>query len=162
MRLFSVDGGHAADITASDLTLAEASLCPGGRVILDDYFTIWQSVSEGASRYLCSGASKLDAGHTYVGNKFMITKTRSDRALPAQRITKRCATLAQPGHVDDATSEPCSACRVVVRCGRSSNCRDRALERYRLADTGLMQKTMEIKGATAKPGSPWRSRRRVH
>jgi hypothetical protein len=75
VRLFSVDGGHTADITASDLALAEGSLCPGGIVILDDYFNeSWPGVSEGAARYLSSGASKL-VPVAIGGNKFMLTNS---------------------------------------------------------------------------------------
>ena len=75
VRLFSVDGGHTADITASDLALAEGSLCPGGIVILDDYFNeSWPGVSEGAARYLSSGASQL-VPVAIGGNKFMLTNS---------------------------------------------------------------------------------------
>ena len=75
VRLFSVDGGHTADITASDLALAEGSLCAGGIVILDDYFNeSWPGVSEGAARYLSSGASKL-VPVAIGGNKFIFTNS---------------------------------------------------------------------------------------
>jgi hypothetical protein len=55
VRLFSVDGGHTAEITASDLCLAESTLARGGLVILDDFFNeAWPAVAEGACRYLFS------------------------------------------------------------------------------------------------------------
>jgi len=73
VRMFSVDGGHTADITASDLALAEASLCPGGIVILDDYFNPeWPGVSEGAARYLGSRSSTL-VPVAIGGNKFIFS-----------------------------------------------------------------------------------------
>lgn len=75
VRLFSVDGGHTAEITASDMALAEASLCDGGILILDDFFNqSWPGVSEGAVRYLASGASKL-VPIFIGGNKFAFTNS---------------------------------------------------------------------------------------
>ncbi len=51
-RLFSVDGGHTAGITAHDLATAENSLAPGGIVILDDCFNeSWPDVAVGTVRY---------------------------------------------------------------------------------------------------------------
>jgi hypothetical protein len=47
--VFSVDGGHTAEITESDLRLAASSLSDGGLVILDDCFNeAWPAVAEGA------------------------------------------------------------------------------------------------------------------
>jgi len=52
-RLFSVDGGHSAENTYYDITLACAALATGGIVILDDYFNQnWPAVSEGAMRFM--------------------------------------------------------------------------------------------------------------
>jgi Methyltransferase domain len=96
VRLFSVDGGHTADITASDLALAEGSLCPGGIVILDDYFNeAWPGVSEGAARYLGGGNSKL-VPVAIGGNKFILTNStelaatyrEALRALPDGYVVK--------------------------------------------------------------------------
>jgi hypothetical protein len=51
-RLFSLDGGHSAAVTAHDLGLAEAALAPGGIIILDDYFNeTWPEVSAGTVKY---------------------------------------------------------------------------------------------------------------
>ena len=104
VRLFSVDGGHTADITASDLALAEGSLCPGGIVILDDYFNeSWPGVSEGAARYLSSGASKL-VPVAIGGNKFMLTNSaglaakyrEALRALPDRYVVTDQITFGMP------------------------------------------------------------------
>lgn len=47
-RLFSIDGGHTAEITAHDLSTAEGALAEGGIVILDDCFNeAWPGVSDG-------------------------------------------------------------------------------------------------------------------
>ncbi len=52
-RLFSIDGGHTADITYSDLVLAVSTICEGGVIIIDDYFNeAWPGVSEGVIRYM--------------------------------------------------------------------------------------------------------------
>ncbi|HEX2542784.1 MAG TPA: class I SAM-dependent methyltransferase [Caldimonas sp.] len=71
VRLFSVDGGHTADITANDLALADAVLGRGGLVILDDFFNeAWPGVAEGASRYLSSPRCRL-VPVAIGGNKFI-------------------------------------------------------------------------------------------
>ncbi len=83
VRIFSVDGGHTADITASDLSVAEASLCDGGLLILDDFFNEeWPGVAEGTSRHLLSGKSKL-VPVAIGGNKFIFTN-RSEFAAQYQ------------------------------------------------------------------------------
>jgi hypothetical protein len=52
-RLFSVDGGHTADITFSDLRLAAESIQAGGLIVLDDFFNeSWPGVAEGTCRYM--------------------------------------------------------------------------------------------------------------
>lgn len=51
-RLFSIDGGHTAEITAHDLATAEGALAQGGIIILDDCFNEeWPGVSDGVQRY---------------------------------------------------------------------------------------------------------------
>ena len=54
-RLFSVDGGHTAGITAHDLRIASEALEPTGLLILDDYFNgAWPGVSEGTCRFMAT------------------------------------------------------------------------------------------------------------
>ena len=133
VRLFSVDGGHTADITASDLALAEASLCPGGLVILDDYFNeSWPGVSEGASRYLSSGVSKL-VPVAIGGNKFMLTN--SDEL--AAKYREALWTLPDSHVVTDQTVFGMPV--VVVRANVVT-------VKDRLANTGLWK---QIKGTAA-------------
>lgn len=56
-RIFSIDGGHTASITANDLAIAETGLAPGGVVIVDDYFNPeFPEVSEGVNAYLLGGS----------------------------------------------------------------------------------------------------------
>lgn len=54
-RMFSVDGGHTAEITRHDLTLAEACVGDGGIVVLDDMLNgHWLGVLTGTASYLLS------------------------------------------------------------------------------------------------------------
>ena len=51
-RLFSIDGGHTAELTEHDLGTAAGALTHGGLLILDDYFNEqWPGVSEGTTRF---------------------------------------------------------------------------------------------------------------
>jgi hypothetical protein len=53
VRLFSIDGGHTAEITYNDLEIARQSLSTGGVIIIDDYFNSdWPGVSEGVVKFL--------------------------------------------------------------------------------------------------------------
>jgi len=80
-RLFSVDGGHTAAITESDLTIASESLVDGGLLILDDYFNqAWPGVSEGTNRFLSSSPTLVPIGSGH-GKMYFTT---SDHA-PAYR-----------------------------------------------------------------------------
>jgi len=52
-RLFSVDGGHTAEIAYHDLCVATGSSCPGGLVIVDDYLSAeWPGVTEGVAQFM--------------------------------------------------------------------------------------------------------------
>jgi hypothetical protein len=52
-RMFSVDGGHSAEIVESDMRLAAESLCEGGIIIADDVFNEqWPEVCVGTLHYL--------------------------------------------------------------------------------------------------------------
>jgi hypothetical protein len=133
MRLFSVDGGHTADITASDLALAEASLCPGGIVILDDYFNqAWPGVSEGAARYLGSGTSTL-VPVAIGGNKFIFT----NRTELAGRYREALCELPDNYVVKDQTAFDRPVIVVQGRDGRLTT---------RLASTALWRR---IRGTPA-------------
>ena len=72
-RLFSVDGGHTAEITFHDLQLASSVLCKGGLVILDDFFNeAWPGVSEGCMRFMLAHPGALVPVAIF-GNKFVFT-----------------------------------------------------------------------------------------
>lgn len=98
VRIFSVDGGHTPDITASDMALAEATLSPGGLLILDDFFNPqWPGVAEGATRYLISGVSRL-APVCIGGNKFIFTTDAASAAAyrAALSVLRGCAVKELP------------------------------------------------------------------
>lgn len=73
-RIFSVDGGHTAECTYNDLTLAADATQPGSLVILDDYFNpFWPAVSEGAVQFLTEHKDELQP--VYIGaNKFIFAR----------------------------------------------------------------------------------------
>jgi SAM-dependent methyltransferase len=79
-RLFSVDGGHTAQITESDLALVSRVLVPGGILVLDDYFNEeWPGVSEGTNRFF---ANRNANGSPLIpfaigGNKLLFTTDRA-------------------------------------------------------------------------------------
>jgi hypothetical protein len=51
-RLISIDGGHTAAITASDLAISEGALAKGGIIILDDCFNQdWPGVMDGVHQH---------------------------------------------------------------------------------------------------------------
>lgn len=60
VRLFSIDGGHTAQVTYHDMELADDVLADEGVIILDDYFNAeWPGVSEGALRFFTGHAHAL-------------------------------------------------------------------------------------------------------
>jgi len=59
--IFSVDGGHTAELTRNDLRLAHDSLRGGGLAILDDYFNpAWPGVSEGTCGFMATDNRHLE------------------------------------------------------------------------------------------------------
>jgi hypothetical protein len=70
LRLFSVDGGHGAEVTYNDMRLALETTRQGALIVLDDYFNSgWPGVSEGACQFMREqrGFSPV----LIVGNKFI-------------------------------------------------------------------------------------------
>jgi len=94
LRLFSIDGGHTAEITANDFALAAASLAPGGIVILDDYFQpAWPGVSEGTNRFFSSHPESL-IPFAISANKLLITNS-AERAHYYREALVEAALSAQ-------------------------------------------------------------------
>ena len=56
IRFFSIDGSHTRQATLNDLRIAEATLCEGGLVVLDDVLSShWLGVISGLFDYLAGG-----------------------------------------------------------------------------------------------------------
>ncbi len=80
VRLFSVDGGHAAEITMNDLWIADRVLTDDGILILDDAFnTMWPGVGEGMHNYLRHPQCEL-IPFGIVANKTLFTKSEAAAA----------------------------------------------------------------------------------
>lgn len=61
-RMFSVDGGHTADVARNDLQIAERTIVEGGVVILDDVLNRhWLGVISGLFDYWHAGGSLVPA-----------------------------------------------------------------------------------------------------
>jgi hypothetical protein len=82
-RLFSVDGGHTADITAHDLRIASGALEEGGLMILDDYFNgAWPGVSEGTCRFMATSPDLEAIGSGF--NKMFFARPEAAEAYRQQ------------------------------------------------------------------------------
>ncbi len=89
VRVFSIDGGHTADVVENDFAIADASLCDAGVVISDDYFDSgYPGVSEGTARFLL--------GHPQALCPFAIGDSRMFLCRPAFAETYRRALAASP------------------------------------------------------------------
>jgi hypothetical protein len=75
VRFFSIDGGHTEGLTENDLRLAEASICEGGIVALDDIMHYgFCGVMSGLAKYKYSGG-KLKA-FALVPNKLFLSDSQ--------------------------------------------------------------------------------------
>ena len=90
-RLFSVDGGHTAEITRNDLRLARDSICEGGVVILDDYFNSqWPGVSEGTCRFMSAERGTL-VPVAITSNKFFFSNSEQAASVYRSRLLRQHA-----------------------------------------------------------------------
>lgn len=87
LKLFSVDGGHTAQITCHDLMTACNSICDGGVIILDDYFNEeWPGVSEGTNRFFAVNKDSNLAPFVIGGDKvFFTNKAYADKYMDILR-----------------------------------------------------------------------------
>jgi hypothetical protein len=75
IRLFSIDGGHTADLTFADLRTATAALAPGGVIVLDDvYNEIFPAVAEGTNDFMRSEHPGDLVPFVIGGNKTLFTQ----------------------------------------------------------------------------------------
>lgn len=93
IRLFSIDGGHTAEITYNDLSLASQTLSDGGLIILDDFFhEAWPGVAEGTCRYMRECGDELFPV-VIAGNKYIFTNNER-----AAKIYMDLLDKPQKGH----------------------------------------------------------------
>jgi hypothetical protein len=89
VRIFSVDGGHSAEETANDLSIAAGSLIEGGLVILDDFFNPqWPAVAEGTCRFMAQDRRLEPVA--VAGNRFIFSRGNAElyrRALSGAAAT---------------------------------------------------------------------------
>ncbi len=72
VRFFSVDGGHTEAVVENDLCLAEATICEGGVVALDDILhPAWTGVISGLARYKYLRGGRLKA-FALLSNKLLL------------------------------------------------------------------------------------------
>jgi hypothetical protein len=80
VRLFSIDGCHTAQHTASDLELASRVLSPGGIIALDDFdHAEWPTVREGAEAALSGPLRERLHPIVYGDNKLFLSDPESAR-----------------------------------------------------------------------------------
>jgi hypothetical protein len=93
-RLFSIDGGHTAEITYHDLSQASQVLAEGGLIIIDDFFNeAWPGVSEGVCRYLIEGKQQLFPV-VIAGNKYIFTNDKK-----AAKNYIQALNINRPGYI---------------------------------------------------------------
>ena len=93
-RIFSIDGGHTAEITYHDLSQASKALKKGGLVIIDDFFNeAWPGVSQGVCQYLIEGEYPLFPV-VVAGNKYIFTNDETAAKTYIQRLN-----IQRPGYV---------------------------------------------------------------
>lgn len=75
-RFFSVDGGHTVRHVINDVALAEATLCEGGIISVDDFFNAdWPGIAEGLVRYAAERTTSL-VPLFYGDNKLYLVQER--------------------------------------------------------------------------------------
>lgn len=88
LRLFSIDGGHTAEVTYNDLSLASQTLREGGLIILDDFFhEAWPGVAEGTCRYMREHDNALFPV-IIAGNKYIFTNNECAAKTYIDRLDK--------------------------------------------------------------------------
>jgi hypothetical protein len=77
VRLFSIDGGHTADITRNDLSIAAEAIADDGVIILDDFFNeAWPGVSTGTAQFFRDYPQRL-VPFAIMGNKVFFTRAQA-------------------------------------------------------------------------------------
>lgn len=95
-RLFSLDGGHTAEHTASDLRFAEQVIVNGGVVFVDDILNPeWPGVINGVAKFMQSAPSLVP--FAYAGDKLLMTTVSMvDRVRKAYEVSMKSLPPCQP------------------------------------------------------------------
>jgi hypothetical protein len=103
-RLFSVDGGHTALITANDLAIADAALAEDGVAVLDDYFNEeFPEVSQGMCQHRLVDGGRL-VPFAIGDNKLLLARpghgeayrAMLEAAVPQRYFVRRTEMFGQP------------------------------------------------------------------
>lgn len=103
-RLFSVDGGHTALITANDLAIADAGLVEDGVAVLDDYFNEeFPEVSQGMCQHRLVDGGRL-VPFAIGDNKLLLARpgrgeayrTMLEAAVPQRYFVRRTEMFGTP------------------------------------------------------------------
>lgn len=90
IRIFSIDGGHTAEITLNDLIVAEQAIAEGGIIIIDDYFNQeFPGVSEGVAKFFIERKPKIKP-IAILPNKVLLTDEKLAEAY--KEILKKKAS----------------------------------------------------------------------
>jgi hypothetical protein len=85
-RMFSIDGGHTADVTVNDLRVAERTMVADGVVVLDDYLhPKWMGVITGLFAYWQQGGTLVPS--FAVPNKLVLVASEGS-ALNYQKLMR--------------------------------------------------------------------------
>ncbi|BBK43473.1 hypothetical protein STVA_34930 [Allostella vacuolata] len=103
-RLFSIDGGHTAHITANDLAIADAGLLEDGVAVLDDYFNPeFPEVSQGMCQHRLVDGGRL-VPFAIGDNKLLLTRPGQgeryramlERSVPSRFLVRPTEMFGQP------------------------------------------------------------------
>jgi hypothetical protein len=125
VRLFSIDGGHTAEITRNDLSIAAEAIADDGVVILDDFFNeAWPGVATGTAQFLRDDRKKL-VPFAILGNKVFFARTvavadafrqvLSQSKIVAERLVRKGSEFF--GHPVFVGYDPRTVLRVSPRIG---------------------------------------------
>jgi hypothetical protein len=94
VRLFSIDGGHTAEITRNDLSIAAEAIADDGVIILDDFFNeAWPGVATGTAQFLRDHPQRL-VPFAILGNKVFFARTEA-AAESFRQILSRSDIVAE-------------------------------------------------------------------
>jgi hypothetical protein len=95
VRIFSIDGGHEADVALNDLRLASTVLAPSGVVLVDDVFNErWCGVAEATARFMLEQPNRLFP-FLITGNKLFLSNSSQAAGEYRVRIENKLGGYSQ-------------------------------------------------------------------